>query len=97
MGLAGKNTIPKPVKKGYVNVPLVIQMEELECGAAALAMILHFYKYWIPLEQTRSDCGVSMAGVNAKNIVEAARTYGLTAKGWRVEAEVCLNARNIRH
>ncbi len=87
MFLTGKNTIPKPVTKGYVNVPLVIQMEELECGAAALAMILHFYKYWIPLEQTRSDCGVSMAGVNAKNIVEAARTYGLTAKGWRVEAE----------
>lgn len=87
MSFAGKNTIPKPVTKGYVNVPLVIQMEELECGAAALAMILHYYRYWIPLEQARADCGVSMAGVNAKNIIEAARSYGLTAKGWHVEAE----------
>lgn len=87
MLFAGKNTIPKPVTKGYVNVPLVIQMEELECGAAALAMILHYYRYWIPLEQARADCGVSMAGVNAKNIIEAARSYGLTAKGWHVEAE----------
>ena len=87
MLFAGKNIIPKPVTKGYVNVPLVIQMEELECGAAALAMILHYYRYWIPLEQARADCGVSMAGVNAKNIIEAARSYGLTAKGWHVEAE----------
>lgn len=87
MLFAGKNTIPIPVTKGYINVPLVIQMEELECGAAALAMILHYYRYWIPLEQARADCGVSMAGVNAKNIIEAARSYGLTAKGWHVEAE----------
>ncbi len=62
-------------------------MEALECGAASLTMIMHFYKKWIPLEQARVDCGVSMDGASAKNILIAARNYGLKANAWRVEPE----------
>ncbi len=68
-------------------MPVIMQMEALECGAASLAMILAYYGKWIPLEQARSDCGVSRDGSNAKNILLAARSYGLDAAGYRYEVE----------
>ena len=62
-----------------------MQMETVECGAASLAMVLAYYGKWLSLEQLRADCGVSRDGCNARNIVLAARTYGLKAQGWRAE------------
>lgn len=82
-----KNKIKKPLTKGVASVPVVMQMEALECGAASLAMICAYYEKWIPLEQIRIDCGVSRDGANAKNILVSARSYGLTAKGYRYEPE----------
>ena len=64
-----------------------MQMEALECGAASLSMILAYYGKWIPLEQVREDCGVSRDGSNAKNILVAARSYGLTAKAYRYDPD----------
>lgn len=73
-----------------------MQMEALECGAASLAMILAYYEKWILLEQVRLDCGVSRDGSNARNILRAARSYGLSAKGYRYEPETLKKMANSR-
>ena len=85
--MANNKNIPQPKTKGVVKVPVVMQLEVLECGAASLTMIMHYYRKWIPLEQARGDCGVSRDGANAKNIILAARSYGMEAKAWRVDPE----------
>ena len=64
-----------------------MQMEMVECGAASLTMIMHYYQKWIPLEQARVDCDVSSNGSSAKNIIIAARSYGMKAEAWRVDPE----------
>ena len=79
--------IKKPIAKGVAKVPVVMQLEALECGAASLCMILAYYNKWIPLEQVREDCGVSRDGSNAGNMLKAARAYGLNARGYRYEPE----------
>lgn len=79
--------VKRPVQAGCVRVPVIMQMEALECGAACLAMVLVYYGKWVPLEQVRADCGVSRDGSNARNMVRAARSYGLIAKGCRYEPD----------
>ena len=71
----------KKVKK----VRPILQMEKTECGAASLAMILAYYGKNVTLEEMRQDCSVSRNGVNAKNIVLAARLHGLNAKPIKIE------------
>ena len=77
----------KRTGKKTARVPVIMQMEALECGAACLTMILAYFGCWMPLEQVRRDCGISRDGSNAKNILKAARSYGLTAQGYRYEPE----------
>ncbi|MBR5681192.1 MAG: NHLP family bacteriocin export ABC transporter peptidase/permease/ATPase subunit [Clostridia bacterium] len=73
--------------KGVVRVPVVMQLETLECGAAALCMVMAYYGKWVPLEQVRLDCGVSSDGSKAKNIYLAAEHYGFSVKAFRLDPE----------
>jgi NHLM bacteriocin system ABC transporter peptidase/ATP-binding protein len=59
----------------------------LECGAASLAMIMAYHGKWIPLEQVRKACDVSRDGSRANYILRAARSYGFSAHGFRMEVE----------
>lgn len=76
-----------PIKSGCAKVPVVMQMENLECGAASISMILAYYGLWLPLEQVRRDCGVSRDGSNAKNIMRAGRAYGMEVIGSRCDIQ----------
>ena len=74
--------VKQPLAKGVAKVPQVMQMESLESGAAALTMVLAYYGKWMPLEQVRTDCGVSRDGASLANIAKAARAYGLEVEGY---------------
>ena len=79
--------IKPTLTKGVAKVPVVMQLEALECGAASLAMVMAYYSKWVPLEQVRLDCGVSRDGSKAKNIYLAAEHYGFDVKAYRMSPE----------
>lgn len=67
-----------------LKVPVIIQMEAVECGAAALAMVLAYHGCHQPLEKVRVQCGVSRDGSNAKYLMLAAEHYGLKCRAFRI-------------
>lgn len=58
-------------------IPVIMQMETTECGAASLAMVFAYYGLRLPLEQVREDCGISRDGTKLSNIGRAAIKYGM--------------------
>ena len=82
-----KKAIKPTITKGVAKVPVVMQLEALECGAAALAMVMAYYGKWVPLEQVRLDCGVSRDGSKAKNIYLAAEHYGFNVKAYKMSPD----------
>ena len=72
--------IRQPVTEGRAKVPVIMQLEAMECGAASLCMVLAYYGKWVPLEQLRKDCGISRDGSRMSNIMKASIAYGMEAK-----------------
>lgn len=76
-----------PIKNGVAKVPVIMQLEALECGAACLTMVLAYYNKWITLEEVRKDCGVSRDGSNLLYMKKAAISYGFEVNTYKVEPE----------
>ncbi len=74
------------MQRNVVRTPTVLQMESLECGAAALAIILGYHGRNEPLEQLRVRCGVGRDGAKVSNLLRAARSFGMQATAWSTEA-----------
>lgn len=75
------------------NVPIVLQIENTECGVACLAMVLRYYNCYVSLDDLRAECGVGRLGASATAVLRAARKYGLKSEGIKVEPN---NIENIQ-
>jgi ABC-type bacteriocin/lantibiotic exporter with double-glycine peptidase domain len=61
-------------------VPVLLQMSEVECGLACLAMLLSYHGRETSISELRTQYGASRDGVSALNLVKAARTCGMIAR-----------------
>ncbi|HET6334967.1 MAG TPA: peptidase domain-containing ABC transporter [Polyangiales bacterium] len=68
-------------------IPLVSQVSASDCGPACLAMVLGYYGNPISLATLRAAVGGASQGVNARQLVETARRFGLRARGVKLEVE----------
>lgn len=70
-------------RRRRLRTPVLMQLENSDCGAACLGIVLAHYGHWVSLEELRETCGAGRDGANAQDILRAARSYGLESEGWR--------------
>ena len=86
----GGSAADKPSKvstAGVAQVPSILQIEAVECGAASLGMVLASMGKWVPLSSLRAACRVSRDGASATGIMQAAEDFGLEPHGRMASVE----------
>ncbi|MGW5076115.1 peptidase domain-containing ABC transporter [Rhodococcus sp. NPDC004095] len=74
-----------------MTVPVVTQDGLADCGAACLAMILGHFGHRCGAAEVADEVGAGRDGLTALALVQAARGYGLEARGLGVPAEGVLS------
>jgi ATP-binding cassette, subfamily B, bacterial len=72
-------------RKSAREVTFVPQLTASDCGAASLASVLSFHGKHVPLHEVRSRLGTGRNGATARQILNAARAFGLSARGVAIE------------
>ncbi len=70
-----------------MKIPITIQMQSGENGAAALCMMLGYYKKYVSLQEMREVCPASRNGVPPEQLLSAAEHYGLAGELLELDAE----------
>jgi ATP-binding cassette, subfamily B, bacterial len=66
-------------------VPIRLQLNTVECGAACLAMILSYYGRQTQVAECREFIGIGRDGVTAQIITKTARAFGLRVKAYSLD------------
>ncbi len=89
LAAAGCATGPGAAGPGWIVAPgveAVLQEEEVDCGAAALASVFNYWEIPNSLDELRESCALGPAGIAAAELRDAARERGLEAylirAGW---------------
>jgi ATP-binding cassette subfamily B protein len=77
----------KRLSQQRVHARTCLQYEAAECGAASLATILAYFGRIVELSELRKACGVNRDGSNAKQLLQAARLYGLKTRAYRCSGD----------
>jgi len=80
-------------------IPFIQQLASAECGVACLAMVLAYHGRSVLYEELRSVVSLGRGGTTAREILRAARYYGLRGRGVRLEPKALglLPAASILH
>jgi len=85
---------PRPRRRRAVRTVETPQMEDADCGAACLSMILTHHGRRARLAEVRERCGVGRNGMTAAGFARAAATYGLAVTGrWIDTSDLDMAAR----
>ncbi|MGV9305560.1 peptidase domain-containing ABC transporter [Nonomuraea sp. NPDC004354] len=68
-------------------VRLVQQSTAVDCAAACLAMVLNHHGHGVSLRDVRDRTGVGRDGLSARDIMRAARGYGLKTRAFSLEPQ----------
>lgn len=63
--------------------PALLQLSEMDCGAASLAMVVRYYGKHVSINRLRDMANVSREGATLHSIAEAGETLGFHTRGLR--------------
>ena len=67
--------------------PALLQLSEMDCGAACMAMILRYYRKHVSINRLRDLVNVSREGATLYSVAEGAERLGFHARGIRAAYE----------
>ena len=70
----------RPVRRKVRRRAVIRQIDEMDCGVAALAMVCQYHGKRIPLSKLRTLVGTTVDGTSAAGILRAARAVGFDAR-----------------